>query len=195
MTQNPGFSNLDELLARVLRMQSGVIAIDGPCASGKSTLGALLQNAFSLSVLHLDDFFLRPEQRTPERLAEPGGNIDRERFLREAYGPYRDGVPFAYRPFDCATQTLLAPVSVVPTPVRVVEGVYAMHPAFRGLYALSVFVKAGLSARRERLLARNGEAMLRRFDTVWIPMEDAYFEGCAVELACDMTLVSHFEQM
>lgn len=30
-----------------------------------------------------DDFFLRPEQRTPERLAEPGGNLDRERMKSE----------------------------------------------------------------------------------------------------------------
>lgn len=28
----------------------------------------------------LDDFFLRMEQRTPERLREVGGNVDYERF-------------------------------------------------------------------------------------------------------------------
>ena len=35
----------------------------------------------------MDDFFLRPEQRTEERLKEVGGNVDRERFLEEVARP------------------------------------------------------------------------------------------------------------
>ena len=53
-----------------------VVAIDGRCGSGKTTLAAALQKEFSCAVFHMDDFFLRPEQRTEERLAQPGGNAD-----------------------------------------------------------------------------------------------------------------------
>ena len=53
------------------------VAIDGPCTSGKTTFAAMLNRRFGGNVLHMDDFFLRPEQRTPERFAEPGGNVDR----------------------------------------------------------------------------------------------------------------------
>ena len=58
-----------------------LIAIDGRCGSGKSTLGAYLQQKMYVNLLHMDDFYLRPEQRTPMRREEPGGNVDRERFL------------------------------------------------------------------------------------------------------------------
>ena len=61
-------------------------AIDGRCASGKTTLAAQLQQQFDGSVIHMDHFFLRPHQRTPQRYQEPGGNVDRERFLEEFSG-------------------------------------------------------------------------------------------------------------
>ena len=60
-----------------------LIAVDGRCGSGKSTLGAYLQQKMHGNLLHMDDFYLRPEQRTPKRREEPGGNVDRERFLEE----------------------------------------------------------------------------------------------------------------
>ena len=35
------------------------VAIDGPCASGKTTLSRNLNERFGGNVLHMDDFFLR----------------------------------------------------------------------------------------------------------------------------------------
>ena len=40
-----------------------VIAIDGRCASGKTTLAAYLKTALSCNVIHMDHFYLRKEQR------------------------------------------------------------------------------------------------------------------------------------
>ncbi|MBQ7816856.1 MAG: uridine kinase, partial [Oscillospiraceae bacterium] len=59
------------------------VAIDGPCASGKSSLGNFLNDNFICNVFHMDDFFLPPEMKTAERLAEVGGNVDYERFGKE----------------------------------------------------------------------------------------------------------------
>ena len=73
----------------MLQNGNAVIAIEGGSASGKTTLGALLETLYDCTVFHMDDFFLRPEQRTPERYAEVGGNIDRERFLEEVLIPLR----------------------------------------------------------------------------------------------------------
>ena len=83
-----------------------LVAIDGRCAAGKTTLAASLQAQLACNVFHMDDFFLRPEQRTPERLRQPGGNVDFERFLTEVLRPLRDGAPVTYRPYDCRTQQL-----------------------------------------------------------------------------------------
>lgn len=66
-----------------------IIAIDGRSASGKTTLAKELNELFLSEVIHMDDFFLQPEQRTEERLSEVGGNVDRERFLREVALPLK----------------------------------------------------------------------------------------------------------
>ena len=68
-----------------------VIAIDGRCASGKTTF-ALRMEAFGFYTVHADHFFLPPDLRTPERLALPGGNIHSERFLTEVAMPLAQGL-------------------------------------------------------------------------------------------------------
>ena len=89
-----------------------IVALDGRCASGKTTLAALLLQRTGCSVVHMDHFFLRPEQRTRERLEQPGGNVDYERFLAEVLEPLRAGKDCSYRPYDCKQQKLTEPVAV-----------------------------------------------------------------------------------
>ena len=50
--------------------------------------------------------FLQPIQRTPQRMAEPGGNLDRERLIAEVLEPLRAGQQGSYRLFDCRTMAL-----------------------------------------------------------------------------------------
>lgn len=99
----PLFARIDRLMAERSRV---LVAIEGGSASGKTTLGELLQNVYGCPVFHMDDFFLRPEQRTEARFTQPGGNVDRERFLEEVLIPLREGRPVDYRRFDCATFTM-----------------------------------------------------------------------------------------
>ena len=99
-----------------------LVAIDGPCAAGKTTLGAKLQEKFDCNLFHMDDYFLRPEQRTEARFQEPGGNVDYERFREEVLEPLKRGETFSYRPFDCKTFTLAQPVPVVPKKLTIIEG-------------------------------------------------------------------------
>ena len=68
-----------------------IIAIDGRCASGKTTLAQFLAENISCDIVHTDDFFLPFEKRTDERLSLPGGNIDRERLLSEILIPLKNG--------------------------------------------------------------------------------------------------------
>ena len=76
----PLFAELDRRLAGEAPV---CLAIEGGSASGKTTLGKILAKRYDCTVFHMDDFFLRAEQRTAARFAEPGGNVDRERFLAE----------------------------------------------------------------------------------------------------------------
>lgn len=161
--------------------------IDGPCASGKTTLAARLHDRFGGNVLHMDDFFLRPEQRTPERFAEPGGNVDRERFEAEVLKPLSMGEAVRYRPWDCHTGDYAASYDVEPAKLTIVEGSYGMHPALRGYYDLTICLTIDPDEQLRRLEARNPR-MLQRFIDEWIPLENRYFESCGVRENADLLI-------
>lgn len=124
--------NVQAVIERIERVYTErervFVAIDGPCTSGKTTLATVLQRRFGGNVLHMDDFFLRPEQRTPERFAEPGGNVDRERFEDEVLTPLAAGKIAQYRPWDCHTGDFAASHNVEPARLTIVRGSYACIP-------------------------------------------------------------------
>ena len=152
-----------------------ITAIDGRCGSGKTTLAAWLMEQFDGNLFHMDDFYLRSEQRTPERLAETGGNVDYERFREEVTAPLAAGREVLYRRFDCASFSLEKPVLLPPKRLNVIEGSYSMHPYFGGIYDLRVFMTIDPAVQEERIRRRNGEEKLQRFLSEWIPKEEAYF--------------------
>lgn len=167
-----------------------ILAIDGRCASGKSTLGQELAEKWNASLFHMDDFYLQPHQRTEERLAEPGGNVDRERFLKEVLLPLRSGQTVSYRRFDCGTFTFDPVRLVEPADIAIVEGSYACHPELRDLYDLRIFMDIDPGEQMNRILKRNGPEAAERFRTRWIPLEEAYFAGCKVRENADICIFS-----
>ena len=187
------FDSLDALVERAeaLLREKGraVIAIDGRCGSGKTTLAGLLAARWDCTLLHADDFFLRPEQRTPARLAQPGGNFDRERFYAEALAPLLAGRDALYRPYDCHAGCLRPPVAAPLRPVILAEGSYCCHPDLWGCYDLHVFVTAPLDVRLARLTRRPG-VDLAGFRARWIPLEEAYFAAERLEERCDILVKS-----
>ena len=176
---------IDRLLAR---QEQVLVAIDGSCTAGKSTLAALLAEGYGCTVFHMDDFFLRPGQRTPERLAEIGGNVDYERFAAEVLAPLKTGKPFSYRPFDCRSGPLREPVTVEPDRLSIIEGSYSHHPYFGDPYDLKVFLQVSPEVRRQRILRRT-PLLHRQFFENWIPMEQRYFEEFAIEEKADLAVL------
>lgn len=154
-----------------------VIAIDGMSGSGKSTFAKALHEMIPQSNLfHMDDYFLRPAQRTEERLAEVGGNVDYERFQDEVLSHLNDKDGLYFRKYDCCTQTLGDRIFVPWKPVVIIEGSYSLHPYFGEVFDLRLFFEISPEEQRERIRNRNGEKMLTRFLSEWIPKENAYFE-------------------
>ena len=183
----PLFAAVDRLTGEQERV---IVAIEGGSASGKTTLAALLQGVYGCNVFHMDDFFLQMHQRTPERFAEPGGNVDYERFREEVLEPLAAGKAFAYRPFSCSSMALGEPVSVTPGILSIVEGAYSMHPTLESFYDLSVFLRIDPQQQAARILRRNGAQMQKRFLEEWIPLEQLYFGAFGTEKRCSMTLAS-----
>lgn len=169
-----------------------IVAIDGRCASGKSTFAEKLGSVFDCSVIHMDDFFLQPFQRTEERLSEAGGNIDYERFADEVIKPIKEGIAFSYCPFDCKLLSFKESVKVDLKRVIIIEGSYSCHPVFEDVYNLKIFLDVESGEQLKRIEKRNGKNQLSVFKNRWIPLEERYFDKFNIKEKCDMCFMLEF---
>ncbi|MEN6418007.1 MAG: uridine kinase [Clostridiaceae bacterium] len=167
-----------------------LIAIDGQSASGKSTAARLLAERLSATVFHMDDFFLQPHMRTPERLSTPGGNVDIERFIRDVLPHLLAGEAVFLERYDCHLDELLPPVEIAPRSVSIIEGAYSLHPLLKPHYDIKVFYQIAPALQRARILSRNGKEMLQLFESRWIPLEHKYFAAFDVKQSCDFVVTA-----
>lgn len=165
-----------------------IVAIDGRCASGKSTMAEMLSRIVGASVIHMDDFYLPAAMRTKERLAQPGGNVHRERFLQEVMPGLEMGEDFAYRRFDCRMMDLGEERKVMKSWAYVVEGAYSHHPELGEYADIKVFSNVEYEEQLRRIEARDGGRCLPMFKERWIPFEETYFAAFSVRENADMVL-------
>ncbi|HKM33947.1 MAG TPA: uridine kinase [Lachnospiraceae bacterium] len=165
-----------------------LVAIDGRCAAGKTTMASYLAKKLSCNCIHMDDFFLQPMQRTPKRLDEPGGNVDYERFLEEVLLPLSLRKSFSFRPFQCKTMEFGEPISVELNSITIIEGSYACHPQLIEYYDLRIFLSVDQTEQLRRIEKRNGMKAALMFFQKWIPLEEKYIKAFQVPDHCDMAL-------
>ena len=165
---------------RISRERKGrkrlTVTLDGPCASGKTTLASKLAEAFGASVIHTDDFVIPHALKTPERLAVPGGNWDLERILEEIIVPWSSGAIVKYRKYDCASDSFSPEETLPQSDTLIIEGCYCNLPGIRECADVRLFLDAPWGKREQRLAKRESEASLKMFHERWIPLEDAYFK-------------------
>ena len=176
------------LLEKMAALPGGVIAVDGRAAAGKSSLADRLARITGAGVVHMDDFFLPPEKRSPERLNTPGGNVDHERFAAEVLPHLRSPESFTYPCFDCSVMSINGSREVTASPWRIVEGAYSHHPALGSYMDIRVFRTVPPEEQLRRILSRNGHALARRFENEWIPMEERYFSHFNIEENSDIII-------
>lgn len=152
-----------------------LIAIEGRCCSGKTTLSEKLKNIYhSIVIYHTDDFFLPPERKTPKRLAERGGNIDYEA-LKHLITSIKSGVAFEYKKYDCHSLSYTTHISS-PASINVIEGVYSMHPTLIDEYDLILYLDIDKQTQLKRLVSRTKDkVILNKYLNEWIPLENIYF--------------------
>lgn len=164
-----------------------VVALDGMSASGKTTLAAELAQKFEGAVIHTDDFHLPFPLRTEERRAEPGGNLDYERFAKEVLPFLKERRTFSYGCFSCREGKIVRKMTIdAECPLIIVEGAYSMRPEFRSAYDLSVCMVISKELQRERLIAREGTEKFKTFEELWIPLEKRYIEYYNLPEICDI---------
>ena len=164
-----------------------VVAIDGRCGSGKSTLARLMEQVFSCSVFHMDDFYLPVPRRAENWLEIPGGNMDLARFRDEVLEPVFRGQAVDYRPFNCAAGECAPVRTVEPTALTVIEGSYSHHPALDGAYDLKLFVTCEKQVQLRRLKEREGD-YFPTFERLWMPLEEQYIRLCGIENSGALTV-------
>ncbi|MBQ4627225.1 MAG: AAA family ATPase [Clostridia bacterium] len=179
------FPDIQKML---LSKPNAVIAIDGCCASGKTTLAKKLADEFNMQIIHMDDFFLPFDMRSSERLNAAGGNVHYERFAKEVCGGIMNKKPFEYRIFSCQAGDYIGTATVDPQKPIIVEGAYCLHPEIPDIYDLKIFVNTDYETQLERILGRNGKDALEAFKTKWIPYENRYFAEFGIKNKCDVII-------
>ena len=165
-----------------------VIAIDGRAGAGKTTLANELADLLCGEVVPMDHFFLPPELRTDDRLAEAGGNVHYERFFEEVCHGLAFKVPFDYGVFDCSQMKIASRRHIENGRVVIVEGSYSQRPELRDFYDVRIFMDVEPEVQMDRIIRRNGAEMAERFKNLWIPLEEKYFEAFKIKENADIVL-------
>lgn len=176
-----------------------LLVIDGRCGAGKTTMASRISEELLCSVFHMDDFYLPAAEQTDERMKEPGGNIDFDRFLSEVIKPLESGDAVAYRPFVCRNQAYADTKLMPAEKINIIEGTYSCHQRLRGAYErlcgheaatgsmklIRIFLDVDGKTQIERIRTRVGEQRLKMFEEKWIPREEEYFKVYSVREYCE----------
>ncbi len=177
-----------QAVAAVEKEGTKVIAIDGRAASGKTTLANALKDILDVDVIRMDDFFVPPALRSPERFSTPGNNIHYERYMEEVLPFIGKTEAFSYRIFDCSVMDYNGYQEIKSSPWRLVEGAYSTHLRFGDYADVKVFFDIGKEEQMNRIIGRNGQAMAQTFKDVWIPMEEAYYQTFDIKQNADIVI-------
>ena len=184
------YLTLSSTIQRLLSgSESVILAIDGRCASGKTTLATKLQDEFQCNVIHMDDFYLPIHLREPGWENTPGKNIDFDR-LKEIIKTIPFKKQYQICPYICAAGCYGKPIHYKQNRLTVVEGSYSCHPVLKEYYHYCVFMDISKEHQKNRLLIRNGEEGYTRFNNLWIPLEEQYFKNHSVKEQCDITIAN-----
>ncbi len=172
-----------------------IVGIDGPSASGKSTLGNMLRDKYNALLFHADDYFLPPEMKTKDRLSESGGNVDYLRLEKEIM-KHLNSDYIVSNHFNCKTNQLEKRDEQKNNQVIIVEGAYSLRENLFSYYTLSIFLEINEKLQKNRILARNGVKMLQKWTDEWIPLENLYFEKedlrSKVDILIDLNIKNYY---
>lgn len=125
------FSDIDRMFAR--GENAVLMAIDEQCASGKTTLAALVQQAYDRNLFHMDDFFLMRSCGLPNVWPKWAKMWIMRGLGSRYWNRYSEEQTSVIR-YDCGQQKLTTWVDVPAKQLNLVEGAYRCHPYFGSCY-------------------------------------------------------------
>jgi uridine kinase len=99
---------------------------------------------------------------------------ERDRFVAQVLAPLAAGRPGRYQRWDWPTDTGAEWHDVPPGVPVVVEGVSSTDVRLGVPWDVRIWLEADREVRLARALERDGEAMLERWLTDWMPSEERY---------------------
>lgn len=165
-------------------MKYFLIAIDGNCGSGKSTLSEIIKENFDCNIFHMDDYYLPFSKRGENWEMLPAGNMDIKRFLEQVVLPAKRGEEVLYQPYYCREDRLREVIIAKPKPLTVIEGSYSHHPVLAKYYDWKLFLTCSRETQMQRLARREGERVVF-YEQRWIPMEERYYQAYAIKEHAD----------
>ncbi len=148
-----------------------VLAVDGHGAAGKSTIAAAVADATAAALVHTDDFFAAGVPGSHEMARY----YDWRRIRAQALEPLRAGRAATFLKYDWDRGAGLdGTVTIGPSALIVLEGVFSAAPELADLVDFSVLVDTPEPERLRRLRARIKPA---DWDADWLIAEQAYFAG------------------
>lgn len=167
-----------------------VVGIDGPGATGKSTLAELIRGRIkTAAVVHVDDFFL-PSSIRNSRAGQLGSLFDLPRLEKEVLVPAANGQSFSYQKYDWDLDALAETVKVEAKSAVIVEGVYSFARVFAPYYSFSIYCGAEYDIRLRRGILRDGESMRTTWVEEWMPEESRYEVAESPAARADLVLDS-----
>ena len=149
------------LRARLTLVPRPVVLIDGGSGSGKTTLAAALAPALTAQLVRLDDFY-------------PGWDG-----LESASAAVSDDVLSSVNPgwrrWDWTTESTAEWHEIDPSLPLVIEGSGCLSRANRERATFGIWVELDAPTRKQRALARDGEAYASQWDR-WADHERAFGE-------------------
>jgi uridine kinase len=172
-----------------------VVGLDGRSGSGKSTLAASLALAVGGAAVNVDDFSNpgpNADTWTGSTESKVDEAIDWRRLRAEALQPLLAGKVASWHPFDFVGRMGLDArvITCSPAPVIILDGLYSTRPELVDLINFSVLVEAPDNLRALRLVAREGEEYIRKWQPIWDAAEDYYFTVLRPRGSFDLVVVS-----
>lgn len=146
-----------------------IIALEGGCASGKTTISNQLKD---VTIIDVDDFFLNPSKKTKDRLNEVGGNIDYELY-EECLKKIKPNSTITYTVYSCQNGTYYDKTINIKDKVLLV-GVYSYHQRVRKYINKLLYLIVDENTQLNRLKQRS---LYERFINEWLPMEVKYYNS------------------
>ncbi|MFP5528627.1 P-loop NTPase fold protein [Peptococcus simiae] len=157
-----------------------VLAIDGMAGSGKTTLAHILQENYSekANLISMDDFYLPAEDAFMHN--NYADHINVKMFLQSILNPLSFHQDITYKPFLCKLQKYGTSITLTSKPICIIEGTYSCLPIFEQFYNLKICLITSKHQQEQRLLKREGEINIKKFDEIWLPRERTYFSETSI---------------